>query len=154
VSTITITRTLDAPPERVFAAWTEPEAIAAWYGPAQFDAPAEQIRVDLRAGGRWELTMVRRDGAGAFLVGYEILEVERPTLLVMRSDPMPHMPEPTIVRVELHAEGGGTVLTLTDGPLPDAGAARAEAGYEAALDTLAVVLAARPAEGSSVGGSG
>lgn len=138
MSTVTITRTFQATPEQVFAAWTEPAAIARWYGPGGFDAPAEHITVDLRPGGRWELTMVRGDGGGEFRVGYEIVEVEEPALLVMRSDPMPNMPEGTVVRVEITADGdGATTLTLTDGPLPEAGAASAQAGYNAALDKLA-----------------
>lgn len=143
MSTVTITRTLDAPPERVFAAWTEPGEIARWYGPAQFEAPADRITVELRPGGRWELTMVRRDGSGEFPVGYEILEVDPPRLLVMRSDPMPSLPEPTVVRVELQAVDAGTLLTLTDGPMPAPGAAGAEAGYAAALDKLAAALGER-----------
>jgi len=140
MSTVTITRTFDASPEQVFAAWTEPEQIARWYGPQQFEAPAERIAVDLRPGGRWELTMLRRDGAGELAVGYEILEVQPPWLLVMRSDPMPHMPEPTVVRLTLEAVDGATRLTLTDGPLPESGVAGAQAGYLAALDKLAAAL--------------
>ena len=58
-----ITRVFEAPREAVFKAWTDPEEIAAWYGPEHFDAPAERIRVDLRVGGRWEVTMVQR-GSG------------------------------------------------------------------------------------------
>lgn len=140
MSIITITRTFDASPERLFAAWTEPAEIARWYGPAGVDAPAHRISVDLRPGGRWELTMVRRDGGGEFAIGYEILEVDPPALLVMRSDPMPHMPEPSVVRIAITDEGGRTTLTLTDGPMPAAGAAGAEAGYESALAALAIAL--------------
>jgi uncharacterized protein YndB with AHSA1/START domain len=142
MSTITITRTFNAPPDKVFAAWTQPAEIARWYGPAQFNAPEERITVDLRPGGRWELTMVRRDGGGEFSIGYEILEVDPPSLLVMRSDPMPNLPEPTVVRVEIATDGNGATLTLTDGPMPDAGAAGAEAGYNAAFEKLAEALGA------------
>jgi uncharacterized protein YndB with AHSA1/START domain len=142
MSTVTITRTFEAPPEEVFAAWTQPAEIARWYGPPQFNAPEERITVDLRPGGRWELTMVRRDGRGEFSIGYEILEVQPPSLLVMRSDPMPNMPDPTIVRVEIATAGSGVTLTVTDGPLPPAGAADAEAGYNAALAKLAEALTA------------
>ncbi len=140
MSTVTIIRSFDASPDKVFAAWTEPAEIARWYGPHHFDAPADRITVDLRPGGRWQLTMVRRDGGGEFPISYEILEVAPPNLLVMRSDPMPGMPEPTVVRVEIAADGDGARLTLTDGPLPEDAAAGAEAGYAAAFDKLATAL--------------
>jgi uncharacterized protein YndB with AHSA1/START domain len=134
---IRITRAFDAPPERVFDAWTVPEAIAAWYGPDGFHAPKERVHVDLRPGGRWELAMVRNDGNGEFTIGYEILEVHAPVRLVMRSDPMPHLPTPTTVRIQLTANGDQTLLTLTDGPMPSDGANGAESGYQTALDKLA-----------------
>src|SRR5215203_807261 len=100
---VRITREFDAPIEAVFRAWTVPAEIAEWYGPELFDTPAEKIRVDLRVGGRYELTMVRRDTGDEMPGGYEVLELEAPRLLVLRCDPMPEygMPEPVITRVEL-----------------------------------------------------
>ena len=138
---VVITRIFDAPRERVFRAWTDPDQVAAWYGPEQFDTPRERIRIDLRVGGRYELTMVRRDGGGEFAVGYEIVELVEPELIVLRSDPMPEMGmhEPTITRVELQDHGGKTRMTLSDGPYPES--RYAEAGWNAAFDTLAVHLA-------------
>ena len=131
---IVIERVFDAPRERVFKAWTEPAGIAAWYGPEGFDTPVERIAVDLRAGGSYELTMVRRDGGGEFRVRYEIVELVEPELLVLRSD------EATLTRVELHDERGRTRMRLTDGPYPG-GAGHAEAGWTSAFDTLAAYLA-------------
>jgi uncharacterized protein YndB with AHSA1/START domain len=61
---ILITRIFDAPRASVFAAWTDPDQVAAWYGPEHFDTPREKVHIDLRVGGRYELTMVQR-GAGA-----------------------------------------------------------------------------------------
>jgi uncharacterized protein YndB with AHSA1/START domain len=136
---VRITRIFDAPRERVFKAWTDPVEIAAWYGPGEhFTTPREKIRVDLRVGGRYELTMVMRDGGAEFPVGYEILELVEPELLVMRSDPMPEvgMHEPTILRIELHEEEGKTRMVLSDGPYP-AGRGHAEAGWSVAFDKLA-----------------
>jgi uncharacterized protein YndB with AHSA1/START domain len=133
---ILITRIFDAPREEVFRAWTDPDAVAAWFGPEHFDT--ERVQIDLRVGGRYELTMVMRDGGAEFPVGYDILELVEPELLVMRSDPMPQvgMHEPTILRVELHAEGDKTRMILRDGPYP-AGGEHAEAGWNVAFDKLA-----------------
>ena len=100
------------------------------------------MNIDLRVGGRYELTMVQSDGA-EFAVGYEIVELVEPELLVLRSDPMPEvgMPDPTIVRVEFHDHGAKTRMTLSDGPYPIGARGHAEAGYTSALDKLEALLA-------------
>jgi uncharacterized protein YndB with AHSA1/START domain len=138
---VRITREFDAPTETVFRAWTVPAELAAWYGPAQFDTPEDTIRIDLRVGGRYELTMVRRDTGEEMPAGYEILELEEPTLLVLRSDPMPEygMPEPVITRVELHDLGGRTRMQLIDGLYPE-GFGHAETGWNSAFARLAAPL--------------
>src|SRR5690348_1603810 len=96
---VLITRIFDAPREEVFKAWTDPDEVAAWYGPEHMVVPREKVRIDPRVGGRWELTMVQRGGCMEFAIGYEILELVEPELIVMRSDPMPEtgMHEPTIL---------------------------------------------------------
>jgi uncharacterized protein YndB with AHSA1/START domain len=134
---VLITRIFDAPREVVFKAWTDPDEVAAWYGPEHLDTPRDRIHIDLRVGGRYELTMVRRDTGAEFPIGYEILELVEPSLLVMRSDPIPGMHEPVVVRVELHDHGAKTRMTLTDGPYPSPGRGHAEAGWSAAFDKLA-----------------
>jgi uncharacterized protein YndB with AHSA1/START domain len=138
---VVITRVFDAPREQVFKAWTDPDEVAAWYGPEHFETPRDRIRIDARVGGRYELTMVRRDGGGEFAIGYEIVELVEPELLVLRSDPMPEMGmhEPTVTRVELEDLGGRTRMTLTDGPYTES--RHAKAGWSAALDKLAALVA-------------
>jgi uncharacterized protein YndB with AHSA1/START domain len=132
---VLITRIFDAPREQVFRAWTDPDEVAAWYGPEHMDT--ERVNIDLRVGGRYELVMVQRGGGAEFPVGYEIVELVEPELLVLRSDPMPEMGmhEPTVTRVELHDHGDKTRMTLTDGPYP-AGRGHAEAGWNAAFAKL------------------
>ena len=136
---VLITRIFDAPREHVFKAWTDPDEVAAWYGPEHMDVPRETVRIDLRVGGRWEVTMVQRGGGMEFAISYEIVELVEPELIVMRSDPMPEagVHEPTVARVELQDHGAKTRITLSDGPYPPAGRGHAEAGYNAALDKLA-----------------
>ena len=139
---VLITRIFEASRERVFTAWTDPDELTAWYGPEHMDAPRERIHIDLRVGGRWELTMVGRGGGAEFTISYEILELVKPELLVLRSEPMPQMGmhEPTILRVEFHDHGAKTRMTLSDGPYPPQGRGHAEAGWTAAVDTLATIL--------------
>ena len=138
---VRITRVFEAPRERVFRAWTDPDEVAVWYGPEQFDTPRERIHIDLRVGGRYELTMIQRGGGAEFTIGYDILELVEPELIVLRSDPIPAigMHEPTLTRVELHDLGGRTRMTLIDGPYPDSGPA--EAGWNAAFEQLAALVA-------------
>jgi uncharacterized protein YndB with AHSA1/START domain len=140
---ILITRIFDAPRAEVFRAWTDPEEVARWFGPEHFDTPRDRVRIDLRVGGRYELTMVQRDSGAEFAVGYEIVALSEPELLVLRSDPVPAvgMHEPTVVRIELHDHGAKTRMTLSDGPYP-AGMGHAEAGWIAAFDKLGARFAA------------
>jgi Activator of Hsp90 ATPase homolog 1-like protein len=71
-------------------------------------------------GGRYELTMVQRDGGGEFAIGYEIVELVEPELIVLRSDPMPEVGthDPTITRVEFHDHGAKTRMTAQRRALP------------------------------------
>jgi uncharacterized protein YndB with AHSA1/START domain len=135
---ILITRVFDAPRELVFRAWTDPDHVAQWFGPAMFDT--RRVAVDLRVGGAYELTMVQKDGGGEFPVRYEIVELDPPRLLVLRSDPMPEHGnhEATYTRVELHDHGDKTRMTLSDGPYVDSG--HAEAGWNQAFEKLAALL--------------
>ena len=114
---VRITRVFDASRERVFRAWTDPDDVAEWFSPAPLTTPRESVRIDLRVGGRYELTMVMPDGAASPL-GFEIVELDPPGLLVLRSDPMPEagMPEPTLVRIELEDETSGAGVAHADDP--------------------------------------
>src|SRR5919197_466915 len=139
---VLITRVFDAPRELVFRAWTDPEHVAQWFGPEGFDTPRETVAIDLRVGGRFELTMVQRASGRRFPVRYEIVELDPPRLLVLTSEPMPELGnhEPTFTRVELHEHGDKTRMTLTDGPYTES--AHAEAGWNGAFAKLAALLPA------------
>ncbi len=54
------TRLIDAPRERLFAAFTEPEEIVRWWGPKGFTTPA--CKVDLRKGGVFHYCMRSPEG--------------------------------------------------------------------------------------------
>ena len=138
---VLITRIFDAPRELVFAAWTDPEQVALWFGPEHFDTPRESVAIDLRVGGRYALTMVQRDSGREAPAEYEIVELDPPRLLVLRSEPMPEfgIHKATVTRVELHDHGGKTRMTLSDGPYTEA--RHAEAGWNGAFAKLERVVA-------------
>jgi uncharacterized protein YndB with AHSA1/START domain len=52
----TITRVFDAPRDRVWREWTEPERFADWFG-AEGEVPLATVSMDVREGGEWRLTM-------------------------------------------------------------------------------------------------
>ena len=58
---IEITRIFDAPRERVYRAFTDPDQLAQWLGPAGCRVPRDSIEADVRAGGhlRFMLTGAR-----------------------------------------------------------------------------------------------
>jgi uncharacterized protein YndB with AHSA1/START domain len=57
---LTLKRRLDAAPEKVYAAWTDPEKIVKWFGP---DAgPVKHAETDVRTGGHYAVTFETEDG--------------------------------------------------------------------------------------------
>ena len=57
---IITTRVFPVPPERAFAAWTDPLLLARWWGPQGFTNTFHHF--DLRPGGDWRFTMHGPDG--------------------------------------------------------------------------------------------
>jgi uncharacterized protein YndB with AHSA1/START domain len=137
---VVLTRVFDAPRDLVFRAWTDPDHVAKWFGPQGIEIPRDSVVIDLRAGGRFELRMVRSEMGFEMQLGYEIVELVEPELLVLRGEAKPELgiPHATITRVELHDENGKTRMVLTDGPYPESG--HAEAGWVQAFDKLAALV--------------
>ena len=53
---LTISRLIDAPPELVWEAWTDPQYVKRWWGPKDFVSP--KCNIDLRVGG-WYLSAMQ-----------------------------------------------------------------------------------------------
>lgn len=58
--TMVITRTFDAPLQRVWEAWTTQELLEKWWAPAPWKAVTKDF--DFREGGRWLYAMTGPDG--------------------------------------------------------------------------------------------
>jgi uncharacterized protein YndB with AHSA1/START domain len=75
---ITITRVFDAPRERVWKEWTEPERFADWFGGTESEVPLTSVSMDVRPGGSWRLTMLAARGEIHWKGEYrEVVEPER-----------------------------------------------------------------------------
>jgi uncharacterized protein YndB with AHSA1/START domain len=69
---LVITRLFNAPLERVWRAWTDPEQIKRWWGPEHFTAPV--IQTDFREGGKYLYAMRDPEGNDYWSTG-EFLEI-------------------------------------------------------------------------------
>lgn len=75
---IVTTRIFQADIEKLFEAWTNPDLLQQWWGPAGFTNTFHEF--DLRPGGRWRFTMHGPE-KGHYENEVEFLKIERPTLL-------------------------------------------------------------------------
>ena len=74
---IIATRVVDAPRELVWETWTNPHHLEKWWGPNGFRTTVQEM--DVRVGGKWNLTMHGPDGANYpnFSVYTEVVKPER-----------------------------------------------------------------------------
>jgi len=70
---VRVTRTIAAPPERVYRAWLDPELARQWMSPTGYDAVRAEI--DERVGGRHNVWLSDPDGVDVGGVEAEILEL-------------------------------------------------------------------------------
>ena len=138
---IRLTRRYDAPPERVFDAWVNPEKVKAWMGaPAakMTGQPDEVLRIttDPRVGGKFSF-VVRRQGQELDHAG-EYLEVDRPRRLVFTWGVPAFSADFSVVALDFVPDGDGTLLTLDAGQVPEAYRERTAAGWGHIMASLAV----------------
>ena len=76
---LVIERVFDAPRERVFDVFTQPEHLRKWWGPKMVGTPLAEF--DARAGGKIFIAERAPDGAMNYIAGV-VREIERPSRLV------------------------------------------------------------------------
>ena len=107
-----ITRLLDAPRRRVFAAWTDPEQAARWWGPKGFTSVS--CTMDVRVGGEWRRVMLSPEGVEYRARGIyrEIVAPERLVFTYAWERNPEHPQHETLVTLTFANLGGKTELTL------------------------------------------
>jgi uncharacterized protein YndB with AHSA1/START domain len=133
---VRIVHIFDAPREAVFAAWTDPNQVARWWSPDEFEIPRESVTIEPEIGGRFQLTMVETAGEARHPYRAEFLEISLPELIVLRAEAIPDagIPEPTVTRITFEVVGDRTRMTIVAGPYTDEMRSNAEAGL---LDIVA-----------------
>jgi uncharacterized protein YndB with AHSA1/START domain len=143
-TTITIARTVAATPERVFAAWTDAEQLAAWWWP---QLGGTTYDVDARLGGRFR---IHSSGIGATVTGV-YTEVEPPRRLVFtwswEDDGEPEAVVEDTVVVTFEPDDGGTLVTVAHTSVAHVPEGGAEQGWNDVMDRLVRVW--QVAEGQS-----
>jgi uncharacterized protein YndB with AHSA1/START domain len=150
---LVITRIFDAPRNRVWKAWTEPEHVMEWWGPKGFTAPV--IKTDFRVGGKSLLCMRSPEGEDYWSTGVyrEIAEQEKIVTTDSFSDAQGNVvlashygmsgdwPLELLVTVTFEEDDGKTKLTLRHEGFPDReNRDLAKAGWNESLDKLAEYL--------------
>jgi uncharacterized protein YndB with AHSA1/START domain len=144
-TTLSLTRHFDAPPELVWKAWTDPEAMKAWLCPGDgFTAPV--VESDLRVGGRYRIVMRGPDGKDYETSGtYEVIDPPHVIRYTWTWTSTPH--RLAMVTVTLRPEHGGTALHLRhEGLVDELDRQNHEGGWSNSLATLArwITRAVRP----------
>lgn len=103
----TVTRVFDAPRERVWREWTEPERFADWFGGDHAEVPLETVAMDVREGGAWRATMLVRSGRREIRWTGEFREVAEPSRLVFTICDKPGEERYELVIVDLTDLGDG-----------------------------------------------
>ena len=102
---IVTTRVVDAPRERVFRAWTDPERLARWWGPKGFTNTFQEF--DPRPGGTWRFVMRAPSGV-EFQNRSVFVEIVSPERIVFRHESPPEFQ----VTATFAEEAGKTRVTF------------------------------------------
>ena len=143
---LTITRDFPAPRERVWRAWTQPDAIIRWHGPGFY--PAAEVSADVREGGAWRACLKSGNPedvvlwqSGRYLV---VAPPERLEFTFAWETPNhedgPGVQTHVIVRLEELANGGTRMHFSQTGFLSVKSAISHCAGWNGTFDRLAEFL--------------
>jgi len=134
-TTVTVSRTVPAPPGRVFEAWTDVDRLATWWWP---QLAGTTYDVDARRGGRFR---IQSPAIGATVTG-TYTEVDPPRRLVFtwvwQDEGEPASGEDTVV-VTFVPDGAGTAVTVEHTSAEHVPEGGAEQGWNDVMDRLVQV---------------
>ena len=118
-NTVQLHRVIAAPPERVYRAFTNPEAMVKWLPPQGFTGKVHHI--DVRIGGEYKMSFTNFSTKNSHSFGGKYLDV-KPNELLKYVDKFddPNLPGEMHVTVVFRKVMCGTELKITQEGIPDA----------------------------------
>lgn len=145
---LVLRRTLDASPETVFAAWSDPAHVREWWHPEGFTTPS--FEMDFRVGGEFRYC-IRRDGRDGWARGtYREIVAPRRIVFTFRWETRDFgQADETLVTLGFEPDGAGTLLTFRQEPFADAASRHSHGqGWAQVLDAFDAFLVATARSGS------
>jgi uncharacterized protein YndB with AHSA1/START domain len=136
-TSLEIKRFINAPPDRVYAAWTDPAQLKEWWGPES--VRTRSLVADTRIGGTYRWDLINQDGEEMSVFGeYRELVPEKKIVFTWKwDDDQAWENRTSLVTVELSNRDGGTELRLTHEQLPsEESRDRHNQGWNSVLDRL------------------
>jgi uncharacterized protein YndB with AHSA1/START domain len=138
--TITLHRVLRAPPERIYRAFLDADALVKWLPPHGFTAKVHAM--DARVGGRFKVSFTNFSTGDTHAFGGEYLELT-PHERIVYTDVFddPNLPGVTQVTVALKSTAMGTEVQITQEGVPEVIPAQAcYLGWQESLALLAQLV--------------
>ncbi len=138
--TVKLHRVLRAPPERVYRAFIDPEAMAKWLPPHGFTGKVHEM--DARVGGVYRMSFTNFSGGGSHSFGGKYLEmVPNERLRYTDAFDDPNLPGTMHTTVTFAKVSMGTELTIVQEGIPEAIPVEAcYLGWQESLALLAHVV--------------
>jgi uncharacterized protein YndB with AHSA1/START domain len=116
-NTVTLHRVLTAPPNRVYRAFLDPDAMVKWLPPHGYTCRV--LEMDARVGGRYRMQFTSLASGQAHAFGGEYLELV-PNERIVNTDVFddPNLPGEMRTTVTLRAVAAGTDLTVVQENIP------------------------------------
>lgn len=138
MATLVVRKTIRAPAERLFEAWTTPEQVQRWWGTKEIACIGAEI--DLRVGGAYRIGNKMPDGKLLWITG-EFEKIEPPYELVFTwcVEPKSNISERVTVRFE--PRGDATEIIVRHERIPNVAARdQHEYGWRGCLEGMAKYL--------------
>ena len=136
-TSLEIKRFINAPRDRVYKAWTDPDQLKQWWGPAE--VKTRNFTADARVGGKYRWDLFNQDGEEMSVFGEyrELIPGKKIVFTWKWDDDENWKAHDSVVTIELSDRDGGTEVKLTHVKLPsEESRDRHNQGWSSVLDRL------------------